>query len=347
MNNNLNLYFLLLVLLLPITQHAQTILNVGSNLVTGITNFTNLQDAIDYADPNDIIYVYPGNYGNATMTKSLRLIGVGYLNHENYPNVPTAFTQSSFISTLTFDGSGNLSVLQGLDISTLELTGVSNIIVEGCSISVGTFDDAINLLFLRCHIDANGTQGCCGNLHKFNLKQNIGLQFENCILLSTGTSVNMFLGIGNQVGNLTFNRCIINGRVQPSSGINIVVHNSIVLSNASFNPAPLFSNSIFESTSSFFPCSNPDILCNVSLDTLFAGFPADPQYSFDTKYQLGTNSPALNFASDGGDCGVYGGDDPYIPSGTPPIPFIYEFDADHQGTTGGGIDVNIKVKSQD
>lgn len=335
---------MLLVLFVPVSQHAQSILNVGAHLQTGITNFTNLQDAIDYADPNDIIYVYPGNYGNVNMTKSLRLIGAGYLNHENYPNVPTNFSQSSYISTLTFDGIGNLSMLQGLDITTLNLTNVSNIIIEGCSINLGTFDNAMNLLFMRCHIDANEIQGFGGNLFKFNLKQNIDLQFENCILLTTGTNVNLFRG---GIGTLTFNRCIINGRVSPGSSINVVVHNSIVLSNSSFNPVPIFSNSIFESTSPFFPCNDPDFLCGISSDTLFAGFPADPQYSFDSKYQLDINSPALNFASDGGDCGVYGGDYPYIPSGIPPIPFIYEFDADHQGTTGGGIDVNIKVKSQD
>ena len=67
--------------------------------------------------------------------------------------------------------------------------------------------------------------------------------------------------------------------------------------------------------------------------------------SADGQWQLKDGSPALGTGAIGGDLGMYGGGNPYVLSGIPPIPAIYFFDAPVQGSTTSGLPVQMKVKS--
>jgi len=70
----------------------------------------------------------------------------------------------------------------------------------------------------------------------------------------------------------------------------------------------------------------------------------DANYVPDANYTLINGCVAATAAQDGGECGIFGGNHPYVLSGLPPIPHIYEFDADPAGTDQ--INVTISVKSQ-
>ena len=69
--------------------------------------------------------------------------------------------------------------------------------------------------------------------------------------------------------------------------------------------------------------------------------------STDGKYMLKEGSPAIGAGYWGEDCGVYGGNTPYVLSGMPPIPSIYYFISNTSGTNDSGIQVQFKVKSHE
>ena len=45
------------------------------------------------------------------------------------------------------------------------------------------------------------------------------------------------------------------------------------------------------------------------------------------------------------DTGIYGGSTPFIDGGFPGLPSIMEIQADHVGSQTGGLDINVKAKS--
>jgi hypothetical protein len=81
---------------------------------------------------------------------------------------------------------------------------------------------------------------------------------------------------------------------------------------------------------------------NVVMDSVFV----DYDLYIDKGYFLKPNSPARNAGVNGGDCGAFGtdtGGQPYVISGMPPIPAIFEVSTQNYGEET--IPVNIKAKS--
>jgi len=79
---------------------------------------------------------------------------------------------------------------------------------------------------------------------------------------------------------------------------------------------------------------------NVSQNDLFVGLTGN---STDGQWQLKVGSPAIGAGEGGTDIGMFGGEYPYILSGLPPIPAIYDLDA--QSLPSNTLDVNLKAKS--
>lgn len=79
---------------------------------------------------------------------------------------------------------------------------------------------------------------------------------------------------------------------------------------------------------------------NVSQTALFVGPTGN---STDGQWQLKAGSPAIGAGEGGTDIGMFGGDYPYVLSGLPPIPAIYDLDA--QSLPSNTLDVNLKAKS--
>jgi hypothetical protein len=66
--------------------------------------------------------------------------------------------------------------------------------------------------------------------------------------------------------------------------------------------------------------------------------------STDGQYKLKSNSPYLTAGYNNSQPGIYGGSMPYVLSGMPPIPAIYELVADGFGSKQNGLPVTIKAK---
>jgi hypothetical protein len=70
--------------------------------------------------------------------------------------------------------------------------------------------------------------------------------------------------------------------------------------------------------------------------------------STDGKYQLKSTSPAKGADAEGGDCGMFGGSDPYVLSGVPSeLPTIYYFYNSGSGTTVSGLPIHLKAKTRE
>ena len=83
---------------------------------------------------------------------------------------------------------------------------------------------------------------------------------------------------------------------------------------------------------------------NVDMNTVFVDFDGTGGYSTDGKWQLAPGSPALGAADDGGDCGIFGGQEPYVLSGLPRIPAIFFYRGPGTGNDAG-LPVQIKIMS--
>jgi hypothetical protein len=84
---------------------------------------------------------------------------------------------------------------------------------------------------------------------------------------------------------------------------------------------------------------------NVDMNLVFADFDGSLELSTDGKWELKAGSPALGAGSGGVDCGAFGGPTPYVLSGVPNLPHIYEADVPASATSESGLQVTIKAKS--
>jgi hypothetical protein len=83
---------------------------------------------------------------------------------------------------------------------------------------------------------------------------------------------------------------------------------------------------------------------DVDYNAVFLSYTDDGTYSTDGRLQLATVSPALGAGENEIDCGIFGGNDPYILSGYPPIPVISNIEM--PATATDSITVKIKARYQ-
>ena len=80
---------------------------------------------------------------------------------------------------------------------------------------------------------------------------------------------------------------------------------------------------------------------NVDMNTVFV----DHTSGVDNGLILAPGSPAIGAGFEGVDCGIFGGNNPYVLSGIPPIPSIFEITQIGIGSVATPIQVNFKAKS--
>ena len=83
------------------------------------------------------------------------------------------------------------------------------------------------------------------------------------------------------------------------------------------------------------------------MSDVYIGWPTPGSYSSDGRFKLKDDAPAIGFgilAGSSVDCGAFGGPAPYILSGMPPVPSIYELEAP-ETVTSGTAEINISVSA--
>jgi hypothetical protein len=310
-------------------------------------DFTTFQAAHDAASAGDTIYV-EGNgneahYGNITISKKLIIIGPGYFLNENdatYANPIFARFLSIYIQP-----SAAGTEIYGLYIYTADAnTNQLRIRASNVVISRNFF-----------------------HLHSYNsilLDANVE---DVAIVQNYGYSVVVAWGV--IATNILISNNYLEDRIQMNNLSNGIISNNVIRHGASDVFYSQIKNNIIFATgmSDALSVNNtgnyiaynlnsgnlvsggnygPGNVGNVNMANVFVGYPTQGSFSTDGKWQLKAGSPAIGAGEGGIDCGIFGGPLPYVLSGLPAIPRIYEAVVPTAGSTSSGLPVIIKAKSQ-
>jgi hypothetical protein len=308
-----------------------------NNGVTNTIVYNNLQTCIDASSAGDIIYVQGSgvSYGDITIKKPLMLIGPGYfLGHNALPN-SQALSASATIANLTMD-STSTCLIKGFIIGNAYIKNSGNIIIQNNYIT-GTshFQNTANCVFKSNYV---------GSIHAWYdvWTNNSGMTVSNNIVFGATTLMNAV--VTNNILNADysdyeyqkFSSCSIRG--------NIFGTRNYYSSEWNGNDNSSFSNNIFLGDIFGLGAVGGNQI-GVEAASLFVGFPTANGYSLDARYQLKSSSVGVGAAQDGGDCGAFGGSEPYKLSGIGFNPNIFKVEMPNTGTSQGGLPVRILIQS--
>ena len=318
--------FLATLLVISATTVHSTVLRVNNTPAITVP-YATFQAAYNAATNGDTIYLEGSgySYGTINISKNLVIIGPGYFlgqNPENQANISTAV-----IDYLYLNGACSGSKFMGLEIASIDLNGglAQNIVFLRNRIINSMYSDygisSISVYYSNIIFQQNFVQGSLSG------------RFENAVFRN-----NVFLG------GLTIN-----------SFNNSVAFLNNVVGNANITMATQCANNIFFGSCNFTNCLLTNNICsasqapagngnqlNVDMNNVFVCYTTCTGFSTDGRYQLKAGSPAIGAGSNGEDCGIFGGTDPYVLSGIPAIPAIYYFNYNFNNTV---INVDMKVKS--
>lgn len=310
-----------------------TVWRVNNNAAIS-ANFTSFTAAQNAAAPNDTLYFEGSSvsYGNIVLTKPLTIIGPGYFLSEN-PQTQANKISSQF-GTITFNSGSSASSIIGLYANTIILN-VGNIEIIRNQIK-GGIEIKSSIPFGNILINGNYiTDGISGNGNAIITSS--GTQLISNIIISNNyiTAFNSAISFGSNCSGILSNN-VVSKDVNIS---NFVFSNNIQKSNNVQINNNVFFNNIGSGTQ--FPAGNGNQQ-NINMTDVFVGTTSN---STDGQYQLKPGSPAIGAGNDGTDCGIFGGITPYVLSGLPAIPAIYEINMPSAGTSTNGINVTVKAKT--
>ena len=174
-----------------------------------------------------------------------------------------------------------------------------------------------------------------------------GLRIENCLMPQAS-----FYTSGSSNSTILYLRNNLFGSLSESSSTSVAADNNIFLNSVSPYPGSTYRNNIFPSSvpSNLNGSGN---LGNVTLSTVMPAY-QNSSASFDGRYKLaltppptgGPTNPALNAGTDGTHIGPFGGPNPYILSGVPPLPSIDELSVPSFAAPGSTLTIRVKVSER-
>jgi hypothetical protein len=324
---------LLPLLLCSFLSQAQNILRVNNNVGVNAP-FTTISAAITAAGTNDIIMVEGSlvAYDNLTINKKVTIIGPGYflLENLNLQGSPSSASLSTISLAAGSDGSSFYGLNITGNISIADNVVVNNVTVSNCQIGALTLSgDVNNFIISGCYI--------VNNLVFTNLSEFTGAIVSNNYMGGFGQ------GSGTTLVTLTQN--VIAGGI--SAAFNCDIRNNIFTgtSFSQFNGG-VIKNNVFTVTQASLASSGATVdgtnVFSATVGNLFIGLAGN---TTDTQWKLKTGSPAIGVGIDGVDCGMYGGNTPYRPSGIKlGQPTINSFTTPASVQQNGTLNVKVSAK---
>ncbi len=300
-------------------------------------NFSDWNSAYATANDNDTIFVEGStiSYGDITISKPLTIIGPGYFLSEN-PQTQKLLVTAKF-GYFTINNGSSGSLITGLDIT------------NGINIACGNISVIKNKLYavyLSSNISCSNIL-ICQNYIKWEIVNNTGASIYNVIIsnnIINGSNIYQLrtIELGNNISGTITNNVISGPNGSYSIGDAINVNNFLITNNIINRGNILGSNNAFSnniSNGSQLPVGNNNQL-NVDMSNVYVILG-----STDGSCKLKPGSPAIGAGINGVDCGAFGGAQPYVLSGIPAGPSVYEINTSSTtGSTNGGLDVNVKAK---
>src|SRR6478736_4501222 len=297
----------------------------GANVYKGNSTVSAIQQAVNAAQPGDIVYVQPStiNYGDVTIDHQITLRGIGFNTGKDIPltsavgniGLTNTLTNTTNASGTTIDGLAGNHIYLGFQTGTFTYT-LQNITITNCTLAVdgitraGGYMPATNITIQNCFtgISFNPT-GTVSQLFIYQSYLYQLLFYGGGSLTSSIITNNNFLG-ENNVSNTFF--------------INRDLHDAIVSNNIFYGCAPnasgggifernAFSNNLsFGTTADALPpvgtgSGNTGANNKVSVDPKFTNAPFNSLWSATMDFTLVAGSPAINAGSDGTNIGITGG----------------------------------------
>lgn len=307
------------------------------NNTPGISaDFSGLTAAQSAAEAGDTLYIEGSatSYGDFTITKKLVIIGPGYFLTEN--DNSQAIKQMAIIGQVWIQADG--AVVTGLYITGYLLNQASNVVITrnhvietNYGIGVAWDKDNVHNVVI--------SQNFCHRIQKNRDARDI-LIFNNivtyCILMGsesddfTGVIKNNVVGYCIQTVHAEIKNNIIYTATNPWDG-NLSGYKILTGSTYKYN---LFAGTTVPSGSGN--------LANVDMNAVFADF---DNKNVDNDFMLKEGSPAKGAGENSTDCGVFGGDQPYVLSGIPGVPHIYEAIIPTSASGDSGLKVYLKIKT--
>lgn len=330
---------LLIACLYVATTHAQTIRRVNNTPgVTGPNVYTTVQAAHDAAATGDIIYVEPSAtaYSTLTLTKRLTIYGTGYLLDENASLVNVQNRSIAVVGNVSFANGSSNSVISGLQIEgSITFQGtVSGITVERCRISSNiifnstctgaTSQFPTNCTIRQCFLTSGSIQGSCDGTSNIVFNAT-GISIVNCILRD---------GV---IARL--NSCVVL-QSHISNGYYRISNSTVSNNTSGYGLGDSYNNTVNNNvcSSNCYPNENGN-LNNQS--NIFIGGAS----WIDSFYRLAIGSPAIGAGAGGVNCGPFGGPNPYVLSGLPPVPIITNLISSPSGNNNAPLNIRMSVQS--
>jgi hypothetical protein len=305
-------------------------------------DFSDLQVAIYSAEDGDTLYVegveFRTKSGNIFVNKKLSIIGAGYFLEGKQ--------SAKILSSLFIIPKATGTVIHGLDLVSINVAA-DNVDISRNNIgkvSIGSYHDslsgssitvAVSDLNISHNIfnrdNGNGIQSWFNGLSNTTISNNIMDYMWACIDLN-GDMNNVIIANNTILG-------VKSTLSSYESGKSIVANNAIIQNN--YCTGDIYMG--YELDNNKYYSANNSASNNIS-DPSLRNYLA--KGINDNYYQLSVHSPAKNAGYDGTDLGAFGGSNPYVLSGLPPIPVIYEMSAPVSGSAATGLPVKIKVKTQ-
>lgn len=336
MKNNILIFILFTLFSIDANGAVYRVNNTGAD-----ADYTTAQEAHDAASSGDSLYIEasPTDYGALTISKKIHIFGTGYFLGENL-NLQ-ANVSTSKVTSISLAAGCNESTIQGMTITlTIAVSGnaaFSDVIIQRNYIEGGIKLTTTGLVEDMFIIDnfINGSN------FSYNSLVTAGASNKNLIVTNNifaYGSIYSYITFHSQTSAVFTNNIFAN---QSISTTNSDFQNNVLVSPSVANlPLNTFSYNICTGTQ--FP-SGSNNQQNVNNASIFVGYPTQGSYTSDNRYELLPGSPAEGTGNGGVDCGVFGGTQPYILSGIPPIPTIYKFESPNVVT--GNFNITVSTRS--
>lgn len=311
-------------------------------------HFLTLQDAMSSLDvkSGDVLMLDPGAHEGATISKQVTIVGTGYLLADNKDWKETSSASITGRLTLSSDGCRVIGV-SGSFIS----VEADNCEIDRCYGSVG-LKEVANASITNCYLTdlygvTNGPQNFlvsnCIIVNEFPLTSSLPSTsgtIKNCVIYGNCKS-----GYLVKIRNTEFyNNIVINTNTEYKvENEESVFYRNICTIDFDESEGNTFTNNVINIDPEYASPVYTDNKCvgNVALTDVFAW-----GEGLERRFMLSADSPAKGYATDGGDCGAFGGSTPYVLSGIPQFyPHITEVSIPTK-TSDNKLKVTLKIVNQ-
>ncbi len=296
-------------------------------------DFTSLNAARDSASVGDTLYIEGSatSYGSFDLNKKLVLIGPGYFLTEN--DTSQAQKQMAILGQTWIRSAAAGSVVTGLYVAGYILNQASNVVITRNRVTDTSYGIGVAWDIENIH-DVVISQNYCDEISKNRNARDV-LIFNNIVIdkIEMGTSYEHFTGEikNNVVGNFiqTANSQVKNNIIYNTNGGGYKISGQ----------GNTYQYNLFAGSSVPSGIGN---VANVDMNAVFADFESK---NVDNNFMLKEGSPASGAGENGTDCGAFGGDQPYVLSGIPGVPHIYEAIIPTSASGDSGLKVYLKIKT--